>query len=111
MKEPLSIDLDTIISDPAAWEPFRDGVEVHWFYQTDHNGPASALLKYAPGSHVPRHEHVGYEHILVLRGAQQDQYGNHDVGELTVNPPGTAHDVSSADGCIVYAVWAKPPKF
>lgn len=111
MDAPLSVDLQTIIDDPQAWEPFREGVEVHWFYRTDESGPASALLKYAPGAAVPCHEHAGYEHILVLRGAQQDEYGIHNTGELTVNPPGSSHTVSSLGGCIVYAVWERPPVF
>jgi len=111
MDAPLSINLQAIIDDPQAWELFRDGVEVHWFYQTNEDGPASALLKYAPGAVVPLHEHAGYEHILVLHGAQQDEHGAHNKGELTVNPPGSSHSVSSSGGCIVYAVWERPPVF
>ena len=111
MDIPLSIDLDTLLNDPDAWEPFRKGIQVHWFYRTDENGPSAALLKYDPGATVPEHEHVGYEHILVLQGSQIDENGVHSVGELTVNPPGTRHSVASPHGCIVYAVWERPVRF
>lgn len=100
-----------IIDDPEAWEPFREGIEVHWLYRTNDTGPSAALLKYAPGATVPRHNHVGYEHIYILRGSQIDENGTHEEGSLAINPPGTQHSVSSPDGCIVYAVWEKPVAF
>lgn len=108
---PLSIDLDEVIQDPTAWEFFRDGIEVHWIYRSVDDSPSSALLKYEPGASVPRHNHSGYEHIYVLRGSQIDENGEHEKGNLAINPPGTSHSVESPSGCIVYAVWEKPVQF
>ena len=108
---PFSVQLDEIIDDPAQWSFFRDGIEVHWLYRGDGDAPSAALLKYQPGATVPRHSHPGYEHIYVLQGAQSDEYGEHAKGSLTINPPGSAHSVSSPKGCIVYAVWEKPVRF
>ena len=51
------------------FEPFRDGIEVHWLRRSD---PQVALLRYAPGARVPLHRHAGLETILVLDGAQSD---------------------------------------
>jgi len=111
MNTPLSIDLDDLVITPDVWEPFRDGIEVHWFYRNGEDGSSAALLKYAPGASVPRHTHVGFEHILVLQGVQEDENGIHPAGELTINPPGSAHSVTSASGCIVYVVWEHPVVF
>lgn len=111
MKEALSIDLEVLLDDLTAWEPFRENIQVHWFYRTGEDGPSAALLKYAPGATVPRHRHAGFEHILVLRGAQHDENGVHGAGKLTINPPGSMHSVSSPTGCIVYAVWERPVVF
>nr|WP_067298954.1 cupin domain-containing protein [Marinobacterium profundum] len=111
MNSPLSFDLDIIKSSPHAWAPFHEGIQVHWLVQTDNTGYSAALLKYAPGAAAPLHEHRGYEHILVLEGSQQDDNGLHGVGNLSINPPGTAHTVFSEDGCIVLAIWEKPVRF
>ncbi|MBW4485752.1 MAG: cupin domain-containing protein [Tildeniella torsiva UHER 1998/13D] len=90
------------------WEPFRPGVAIHPLYSPEPNGAAAALLRYEPGASVPYHRHTGFEHILVLSGSQTDDNGTYGAGTLVVNPPGTRHTVSSADGCIVLAIWAKP---
>lgn len=90
------------------WHPFRPGVEIHRLYGSGQQGPAAALLKYAPGASVPEHDHSGYEHILVLSGVQRDRRGSYEAGTFVVNPPGSSHAVESAQGCIVLIIWEKP---
>ncbi len=94
-----------------AWEPFRDGVEVAWLYREGEHGPAAAFLRYAPGAVVPRHLHVGYEHVFVLEGSQTDANGEHHAGTLVINPPGTTHDVRSDKGCVAVLIWERPVAF
>lgn len=94
------------------WQPFHEGIDICWIYRSDEaDGPGAAFLKYAPGAHVPMHEHPGFEHIMVLEGAQRDENGLHETGAVVINPPGTCHSVSSADGCIVLAIWQLPVRF
>jgi anti-sigma factor ChrR (cupin superfamily) len=69
------------------------------------------LLRYQETSRVPLHVHPGFEHILVLAGAQRDQNGTSTAGTLTINPPGTSHSVISEAGCIVLAVYAEAVQF
>ncbi|MDB5330510.1 MAG: hypothetical protein JWP03_1661 [Phycisphaerales bacterium] len=92
------------------WEKFREGIEIHRLY-SNAQGASAALLRYAPGARLPRHEHAGYEHILVLRGSQEDDTGHHEVGTLLIHPPGTTHEILSTAGCLVLAVWEKPVRF
>ena len=103
-------DLFSLAADPdrLEWQPFRPGIEIHRLYQTDADGSAAALLKYAPGATVPTHDHSGYEHIIVLSGSQQDERGVYPAGTLVINPPGSGHAVASEAGCIVLIVWEKP---
>lgn len=97
-------------SEHLAWQPFREGIDIYPIYKNSTHSSA-ALLRYAPGSSVPAHEHLGYEHILVLAGEQADEYDTYPKGSFVVSPPGTAHSITSPKGCIVLAVWEKPVKF
>ena len=94
--------------EQLTWEPFRPGIEIHRLYGDGQQGPAAALLKYEPGAKVPEHNHTGYEHIIVLSGAQRDHQGNHAAGTLVINPPDSSHDVVSEGGCIVLIIWESP---
>lgn len=97
-------------ADQIAWKPFHDGVEIHPLYDVD-GGCSAALLRYAPGASIPSHQHMGYEHILVLVGEQQDESNVYSQGSLVVSPPGSSHAVQSPQGCIVLAIWEKPVSF
>jgi len=97
--------------DQIAWLPFRDGVEIHRLYGDGVRGPTAALLRFHKAGKVPRHVHPGYEHILVLAGAQSDQNGSAGPGTLMINPPGSEHSVVSEAGCIVLALYEKPVRF
>ena len=103
-------DLFSIAAHPErlSWQPFRPGIEIHRLYGDGQQGPAAALLKYEPGATVPEHDHTGYEHIVVLSGAQRDHQGNHMAGTLVINPPGSSHTVASNEGCIVLIIWERP---
>jgi anti-sigma factor ChrR (cupin superfamily) len=92
------------------FEPFRSGIEIHRLY-TIPDGPAAALLRYAPGGMAPLHEHTGYEHVLVLDGSQSDDHGTYGTGALLVNPPGSRHSVRSEHGCVALLIWEKPIRF
>lgn len=89
------------------WQPFRPGVRIHWLYRTDDDGPAAALLRYEPGATVPLHEHLGWEHILILSGAQSDGHKRLPEGTLMISAPGTQHAIQSEDGCIALAIWQR----
>lgn len=101
----------TSLQDEGGWEPLRPGVDIRRLYQGDDVGPAAALLRYQPGGTVPRHEHLGHEHILVLQGSQADEYGSYPAGTLVVNRPGSSHRVVSAEGCIVLILWERGVRF
>ncbi len=98
-------------TDSIQWQPFREGVEIHRLYGDGQTGPTAALLKFQPGAVVPRHEHIGYEHIIVLSGSQTDDNGDMEEDTLVINPPNTNHAIVSKHGCIVLAIYEKPVVF
>ncbi|MFD0884794.1 cupin domain-containing protein [Streptosporangium algeriense] len=95
----------------ATWsEPGRAGVELHTLYTTDAPQQAAAyLIRYTPGAHGDRHEHLGYEMIFVLDGElvinDTERYGR---GDLIIEPPGSVHQVTSETGFLVLAVREAP---
>lgn len=93
------------------WEPFRPGVTAHWLYHEPDGGPAAVLLRYEPGARVMSHEHVGYEHLVVLEGDQYDEFGEYPEGSFVINPPGTAHSPGSHEGCIALLIYEKAVRF
>ena len=107
------IDLYTIHEwqDELPWVPFREGVEIYRLYGDGIEGPTAALIRFQPGASVPLHEHMGYEHIIVLSGSQVDENSRAGAGSLIVNPPRTRHSVSSERGCIVLAIYERPVAF
>lgn len=93
------------------FKPFREGVEVSWLYGEGASGSGAALLRYAAGARIPRHRHVGYEHIFVLEGSQCDDAGRYTQGSFIINEPNTEHEVWSAEGCLVLVIWERPVAF
>lgn len=90
------------------FEYFRDGIGVHWLIKGGAADPTVALLKYEPGSAVPRHRHAGLESIMVLDGVQSDESGDYAAGTLVLNEVGSEHSVWSKDGCVVLIQWDLP---
>jgi anti-sigma factor ChrR (cupin superfamily) len=52
---------------------------------------ATSLVRYAPNSMFPAHEHRGGEEILVLEGEFEDEHGSYPAGSYLRNPIGTTH--------------------
>jgi anti-sigma factor ChrR (cupin superfamily) len=100
-----------VLLEQPGYEPLRPGVDILYLYKDDASGASSALLRYAAGSHVPSHQHSGYEHVFVLSGEQEDERGLYPAGTFVVNPPGTSHRVWSTKGCLVLIVWQRPVVF
>jgi anti-sigma factor ChrR (cupin superfamily) len=94
-----------------SWQLLRPGIEIHRLYGDPDAGSSAAILRYAPGASLPRHEHPGHEHIFVLEGAQVDEHGTYAAPCFVVNAPGSSHAVTSPGGCLVLVVWNEPVVF
>ena len=60
---------------------------------------ATSIVRYGPGSSFPRHVHEKGEEFLVLEGIFSDELGAYPAGTYVRNPPGSAHNPFSVDGC------------
>ena len=98
--------------DRLNWRPLKEGVDFYPLYSAENEDAFSAaLLRYVPGAVVPHHEHMGYEHILILSGSQYDENGEYPEGTLIISSAKTTHTVRSEFGCIALGIWEKPVKF
>ena len=50
---------------------------------------ATSLVRYAPASAFPAHEHALGEEFLVLAGVFSDEHGDYGEGTYVRNPPGS----------------------
>lgn len=95
----------------AVWEePGRAGVEHHLLWSPTSDDPSAAmLLRFEPGGHSDFHEHLGVELMMVLDGVLEHSDGQRfNKGDLVVEEPGSQHQMSSSEGCVVLAVRTKP---
>lgn len=93
------------------WRSLSDGVDICYLYQDGAHGASAAYIRYAAGSSVKPHRHLGYEHIIVLRGEQNDERHRYREGCLAIQSPASRHTIASKEGCTVLAIWTAPVKF
>ncbi len=62
---------------------------------------ATSLVRYAPNSVFPRHQHARGEEFLVLDGVFSDEHGDYAAGAYVRNPPGSEHVPRSVPGCTI----------
>ncbi|MCI4677710.1 cupin domain-containing protein [Rhodoblastus acidophilus] len=86
------------------WTPSpAPGVERCMLFRIgDEIARATSIVRFAPNSRFPAHEHGGGEEILVLEGVFQDETGDYPAGSYLRNPTGTAHAPGSDAGCVIF---------
>jgi anti-sigma factor ChrR (cupin superfamily) len=62
---------------------------------------ATSLVRYAPASTFPAHEHARGEELFVLSGVFSDERGDYGEGTYVRNPPRSRHAPRTAQGCTV----------
>lgn len=94
----------TVRSAALAWSPSPTaGIERRMLFRIgDEKARATSIVRYAPGSHFPYHQHPGGEELLVLDGVFQDESGDYPAGTYIRNPPGTGHAPGSDGGCTIF---------
>ena len=63
---------------------------------------ATSLVRYAPASTFPAHEHALGEEFFVLSGVFSDEHGDYGKGTYVRNPPGSRHTPRTDPGCIIF---------
>lgn len=63
---------------------------------------ATSIVRYAPQSSFPLHQHPGGEEILVLSGTFSDETRAYPAGWYLRNPPGSTHRPCSTEGATIF---------
>lgn len=98
----MQLDLDTI--------PFQEtnhpGVSIHFYHRDRESGHTAVMIKMAPGSSYPKHQHLGPEELLILRGGFRDEHGVYRAGEFCRFEDGTTHHPIALDegDCVFFAI-------
>jgi anti-sigma factor ChrR (cupin superfamily) len=93
------------------WESLSEGVKISKIYSDGDLGPQAAFIHYLPKARVPTHNHLGFEHILILQGSQQDGAQIYSAGTLVIHAENSEHSIYSEHGCLALGVWVKPVQF
>lgn len=93
-----------VVEDEFEWVPSpQPGVQrVLLDRSGDEKAVATTVVRYAPGSHFPTHDHPGGEEFVVAEGEFIDEHGRYPAGSYVRNPPGSRHSPSSDSGCILF---------
>src|SRR6185437_12868661 len=62
---------------------------------------ATSLVRYAPNSSFPAHEHALGEEFFVLSGVFSDEHGDYGEGTYVRNPPRSHHTPRTLPGCTI----------
>lgn len=63
---------------------------------------ATSLVRYAPNSYFPHHQHPGGEEILVLSGTFSADDTHYPAGWYLRNPPTSGHQPYSEEGAVIF---------
>jgi len=66
------------------------------------SGQVTSVVRYAPHSKFPAHDHPDGEEILVLDGMFSDEHGDWPQGTFLLNPEGFRHAPFSEPGCLLF---------
>lgn len=87
------------------WAELGPGLQVKRLFVDQASGTVTALYRFAPGTQVPRHRHLGPEQCYVLAGDFRANELCFGAGDLHVALPGSVHEtISSQTGALVLIV-------
>ena len=98
--------------DSLPWKPTpTPGIDMKILLVDEDTGHMTALFRWAPGTVLPRHEHIEIEQTYVLQGSIVDDEGEATVGNYVWRPKGNRHIARSPNGALVLSMFLKPNKF
>ena len=90
------------------WVEARPGVRQKRIWEDTATERRALLARFEPGATLPPHRHVGDELIFLIEGANADESGVVNTGNMNYRPNGCVHTVTTKHGATVLAVvWGR----
>ena len=108
----LSIQLDEAALDRLQWRDFGNGLEMARLARADKR--ELVLYRIAAGASPDaflKHEHVGGEFYLVLKGKIADETGEYEKGDVVFLDPQSVHTPRAIGDTIVLVLWPAGVRF
>jgi anti-sigma factor ChrR (cupin superfamily) len=86
------------------WQPLYPGIDVKSLHRDPAQNLHVMLMRYQPGAVIPKHRHTAVEHIFVLEGCVEDEFGACTTGNYALRPPGCVHSPGSRSGGLALAI-------
>jgi anti-sigma factor ChrR (cupin superfamily) len=93
------------------WTQTHPGIEQKVLFEDLERGIRTALIRWAPGSELPLHEHTDVEQTFVLEGSLVDHDGTCRAGDFVWRPAGSRHRAWTVEGCLLLGIFLKPNRF
>lgn len=95
------------------WQPLLRGIQHYRVPMTRRTKSIARLIRLAPGTRVPDHNHRGIEITLVLEGRFHDETGAYNKGDIMVADDSIHHSpvADKECGCVCLAVTDAPLRF
>ena len=102
----LRIDIDDAALDRLQWRDFGNGLAMS---RLAREGSRELVLYRIAAAASPtaflKHEHLGGEFYLVLKGKIADETGEYEKGEIVFLDPGSVHTPFAIGETIVLVLW------
>ena len=106
LQELLKIEVDTSALDRLSWKDFGNGLSMS---RLTREGDRELVLYRVEDAAEPKvffkHEHIGGEFYLLLRGRIEDEYGKYEKGDIVFLDPGSVHTPRVFGETIVLVLW------
>ena len=98
--------------DGLSWEPSQfPGIDFKTLLIEPDTGLLTALVRMAPGSTLPDHQHVQIEQTYVIDGSLVDEDGAVGTGQFIWRPAGSRHAAHAPEGALILGIFIKPNRF
>lgn len=106
LNEFLRIDVDEAALDRLQWRDFGNGLSMSRLVRSDKR----ELVLYRIAANASddaflKHEHIGGEYYLVLKGKIADESGEYEKGDVVFLDPLTVHTPRAVGDTVVLVFW------
>jgi anti-sigma factor ChrR (cupin superfamily) len=91
-------------AETIPWQPLYPGIDTKTLLREPSQNLVVMLMRYQPGAVIPQHRHTAVEHVFVLDGCVEDEFGRCTAGNYALRPPGCVHAPGSRDGALALAI-------